>query len=554
MNRDIHIFGKNIKILEIIKQLAKIGLLLIILISIFLLNYSVLLSPDDYNYTWVQGSNHTKKVDSISNALETAKFFYKNWTGRIIPHVLIGIFRNLPTLVYQISNTIVFLVFIILITKVLNRKTTYLGILSVFGYLSFSMMFGEKFAWISGSFNYLWPSTFLVIFIYYVYNFFIGEKELNLLQEISLILFSFITSFSHENIAFVGGAFLICLYLFKIKRVLQFSNRKKIIVFLIFIMFCLGAFATIFAPGNFLRMNSDGAEFSWNFLQNYKDNSRVLITVVISMLIVLIIENIELIKTEKIRSIKSLNYSLVKLEFSYFILPAIIATIPMAVISYFPPRAFLAYEVMFMIVFSKNISIIAENLKENNILIAIISIVVGLMVFGHFSPSTLAQINYIIPYKEKVTIQYEKAVEQGEKDVLVSKFDYLNWIHKEDWINISNFFPEFDYHMPVNRVISEYYGFNRITAIGDDEYLIEIDVDTEGINRYKVIEKETEIPIQNIEYDEHIRYSIPKDKLGKYVLDCRENNLSSKILNYNVKYIGGRLSDTEVNINDLIIK
>ena len=554
MNRDIHIFGKNIKILEIIKQLAKIGLLLIILISIFLLNYSVLLSPDDYNYTWVQGSNHTKKVDSISNALETAKFFYKNWTGRIIPHVLIGIFRNLPTLVYQISNTIVFLVFIILITKVLNRKTTYLGILSVFGYLSFSMMFGEKFAWISGSFNYLWPSTFLVIFIYYVYNFFIGEKELNLLQEISLILFSFITSFSHENIAFVGGAFLICLYLFKIKRVLQFSNRKKIIVFLIFIMFCLGAFATIFAPGNFLRMNSDGAEFSWNFLQNYKDNSRVLITVVISMLIVLIIENIELIKTEKIRSIKSLNYSLVKLEFSYFILPAIIATIPMAVISYFPPRAFLAYEVMFMIVFSKNISIIAENLKENNILIAIISIVVGLMVFGHFSPSTLAQINYIIPYKEKVTIQYEKAVEQGEKDVLVSKFDYLNWIHKEDWINISNFFPEFDYHMPVNRVISEYYGFNRITAIGDDEYLIEIDVDTEGINRYKVIEKETEIPIQNIEYDEHIRYCIPKDKLGKYVLDCRENNLSSKILNYNVKYIGGRLSDTEVNINDLIIK
>lgn len=555
MNTEFNIFGKKIKfeqIIELVKVLAKIGLLFIILVSMFLISRSVLLSPDDYNYTFVQGCNYTKRVDSIGNALETGKFFYNNWTGRVLPHVLIGVFRNLPPIIYEIANIVVFLVFIIMITKVLNKKTTYLGILSVFGYLAFSMMFGEKFAWISGSFNYLWTSTCLVIFIYYFYNYFIGEKELNIFQKIALTFFAFITGFTHENVAFVGGAFLVCLFLFKIKEFFKFDNKKKITTAIIFIMFCLGAFATIFAPGNLHRMDYEDRVFSWSFLQNYKDNKAVLITVIISMIVAFIIENYELLKTEKLNSIKKLDYSTIKLEILHFILPAIIATIPMAVISYFPPRAFLAYEVMFMIVFSKNVTIIAEHLKEHNVVIAIISVVCGLIVFGHFSPSTLGQINYIIPYKDKVTAQYEEAFNKGEKDVLVSKFEYLNWIHAEDYINISNFFPEFNYHMPVNALICLYYGFDRVTAVGDNEYLVELEVDTEGIHNYAIYEKETWTPIQFMEYDEHIRYCIPKDKLGSYVLYSEEEGLKNKILSADVRYIGGELS--EVNIDDLIVE
>ncbi len=555
MNTEFNIFGKKVKIeqiVELIKILSKIGLLCIILVSMYLISKSVLLSPDDYNYTFVQGCNYTKRVDSIGNALETGKFFYNNWTGRVLPHVFIGIFRNLPPIVYELVNSLVFLIFILVITKVLNKKTTYLGILSVFGYLSFSMMFGEKFAWISGSFNYLWPCTCLAIFVYYFYNYFIGEKELNILQKIALAFWAFITGFTHENVAFVGGAFLVCLFLFKIKNFLKFNNKKKIVTFIIFVMFCLGAFATIFAPGNFKRMDFENRDFSWSFLQNYKDNKLVLITVMISMLVAFIVENYEILKIEKLKNIKKLDYCNIKTEILYFILPAVIATIPMAVISYFPPRAFLAYEVMFMIVFSKNVTIIAEHLKDHNIILAIISVVLGLIVFGHFSPSTLGQINYIIPYKEKVTTQYEEAFNKGEKDVLVSKFEYLNWIHADDYINISNFFPELNYHMPVNALICLYYGFDRVTAVGDDEYLIELEVDTEGIHNYAVYEKETWTPIQFMEYDEHIRYCIPKDKLGSYVLYSEEEGLKSKILYSNVRYIGGELS--EVDIDDLIVE
>lgn len=395
MEKEINIFGIKIerkKISNFIKLASKIGLIILILGSIFILNHSVLLSPDDYNYTWVQGSNMTKRVDSIENCIETAKFFYNNWTGRIIPHVLVGIFRNLNPMVFEIVNTLVFMLFVIVITKVLNKKSSFLGILSVFGYLAFSMMFGEKFAWISGSLNYLWPSTFLAIFIYFVYNYFIGEKELNKLQKVLLILYSFIVGFSHENVAFVGGAFLVCLILFNIKKVLKFDLKKKITISLIFIVFCLGAFATIFAPGNFKRVNETDTSFSWLFLQNYKDNIKVLIVTGISIITVFVLNNIELIKTEKLKSfisLKKFNFDIVKEEILYFLLPALIATIPMAIISYFPPRAFLAYEVMFMIIFSKNVCFIAKYFEKHEILIAIASIVLTLVVFGRFSPSTL---------------------------------------------------------------------------------------------------------------------------------------------------------------------
>ena len=556
METEINIFGKKVekkKIVDFIKFSAKLGLLLLILVSIFLLCHSVLLSPDDYNYTYVQGSFMQRRVDSIENALETAKYFYNNWTGRVIPHVLIGVFRNLEPVVYEVVNTIVFMVFITTISKVLNKKSTFLSILATFGYLAFSRMFGEKFAWISGSFNYLWPSTFLVLLIYYFYNYFKGEKELKILGKILLILSAFLVGFSHENVAFVGGAFLVCLILFNIKKFFKFEKAKKVVVILTFITFCLGAFATIFAPGNFKRVDQTNTAFSWNFLNNYKENKWVLITVLLSMIATFVVANFEKIKNKDFK-IKEYDFSLIKEEGLFFVLPALIATLPMAVISYFPPRAFLAYEVLFMIVLAKNVYYLAEHFGKYEKTIAIVSIILTLFVFEKFSPSTLGQINYIIPYKNKVTMQYEEAKAKGQRDVVVSKFEFLQWIHREDGINIDNFFPELIYKMPVNALIAQYYGFDRVTAIADNEYLIEIQVDTEGINKYYVIDIETGEEVQEMEYDNFVRYPIPKDKLGKHKLESEDGKLEDIVLDYKVQYVGGELTKDEVKVEDLIIK
>ncbi len=548
MKIDIEKFSKFIKIS------AKIGLILLIFASVLILNHSVMLSPDDYTYSWVQGSN-MERVDGIDDCIKTGKFLYNNWTGRIIPHVLVGIFRNMNPLIFEVINSLVFMLFIILITKVLNKKSGFLSILSVFGYLAFSMMFGEKFAWISGALNYLWPSTFMVILIYYFYNYYIGEKDLNILGKIALILFAFITGFSHENIVFVGGSFLLCVCLFKIKDFFKFDTKKKITIVLIFIMFCLGSAATIFAPGNFSRMGQIDTTFNWGSLGNYTNAKKHLIIVGVSMLVAFILSNINVIKEEKTKCIlpknwKKYDISIIKKEVLYFVLPALIGTLPMLVISYFPPRAFLPYEAMFMIVLSANVQYIAEYFKKYEKTIAVVSVILTLIVFRKYSPSTLAEIRYIIPYKEKVTRQYEEAAKKGEKDVLVSNFKYSQWIHIEDWINIHNFFPEFNPGMPVNVFISMYYGFDRVTAIGDDEYVIEIKLNSGETNTYFVTEKETGIQIYMMQYNDVIRYTIPKDKLGSYLLT---EDISNKVIDYSVRYIGGDLSKDEVALKDLMM-
>ena len=523
MKIDIEKFSNFIKIS------AKMGLILLIFASILILNHSVMLSPDDYTYSWVQGSN-MERVDGIDDCIKTGKFLYNNWTGRIIPHVLVGIFRNMNPLIFEVINSLVFMLFIILITKVLNKKSGFLSILSVFGYLAFSMMFGEKFAW----------STFMIILIYYFYNYYIGEKDLNVLEKIALILFAFITGFSHENIVFVGGSFLLCVCLFKIKDFFKFDTKKKITIVLIFIMFCLGSAATT---------------FNWGSLGNYTNAKKHLIIVGVSMLVAFILNNINVIKEEKTKCIlpknwKKYDISIIKKEVLYFILPALIGTLPMLVISYFPPRAFLPYEAMFMIVLSANVQYIAEYFKKYEKTIAVVSVILTLIVFRKYSPSTLAEIRYIIPYKEKVTSQYEEAAKKGEKDVLVSNFKYSQWIHIEDWINIHNFFPEFNPGMPVNVFISMYYGFDRVTAIGDDEYVIEIKLNSDETNTYFVTEKETGIQIYMMQYNDVIRYTIPKDKLGSYLLT---EDISNKVIDYSVRYIGGDLSKAEVALKDLMM-
>ena len=102
-------------------------------------------------------------------------------------------------------------------------------------------------------------------------------------------------------------------------------------------------------------------------------NKNPIMTVFASMIIVFILNNFELIKKEKLkflyyRNWKSYDIKIITLEFLNFILPAFIATVPMAVIGYFPPRAFLAYELMFVIVLAKNVTIISEYFDKEQIL------------------------------------------------------------------------------------------------------------------------------------------------------------------------------------------
>ena len=66
-------------------------LLLAIAFCIFILNIATLLSPDDYSYARVVAGDDLT-ITSVSEIGHATQYLYTSWTGRIIPHILIGIF------------------------------------------------------------------------------------------------------------------------------------------------------------------------------------------------------------------------------------------------------------------------------------------------------------------------------------------------------------------------------------------------------------------------------------------------------------------------------
>ena len=57
-----------------------------------------------------------------------------------------------------------------------------------------------------------------------------------------------------------------------------------------------------------------------------------------------------------------------------------------------------------------------------------------------------------------------------------------------------------------------------------------------------------------MECDNWIRFQIPKDKFGKYVLNCKVNDVENQIKSYKVRSIEGEKPKDTYSIDDLIIK
>ena len=518
---------------KIKKNLPLILLIIIISGGMFILNISTLKSPDDYSYAFsIAGDN--LKIDSFSELFNSAKRLYNEWTGRIIPHLLIGVFMTTSTVFYKIINTVLFVILLIYISKFLNNKISYLSIVVAFGYFVYGKMFGEKFAWISGSLNYLWTNVFLIIYLYTIYGYFVENKKLKSWQKVAITLFGFIVGFLHEVVAFVGCSFLGVLFLANIKKWWKSSKSDKIFLVMAIIMFGLGSILTVIAPGNLVRSTMDVAENTSPLacLGNYRDIKWQLFITIISMVVVGILKQKELLKKEVI----------------YFILPCIIATIPFSIMGYFPPRCFVPYEALIIIITVANIEVIVKHFEKNKKAIVVASSLITIIVFARFLPTIYSDIRYILPYKIKMTHQLEDAKKNGEKDVIISKFLFMDKIHREDLINIDNFFIETATSSVVNTYVAMYYGFDCLRAISDIDYLVEIETDITDTIDYGIVDKNTLELISIIPASDKICFTIPKEKLGTYVVDCRDKDLRSHVKSVKIRAVNEEIENPDIEV------
>ncbi|PRR83064.1 DUF6056 family protein [Clostridium vincentii] len=258
-------------------------LYIIIFTIIFLLTNNMHFNADEYNYSHITWTN--TRISSLSDILTSQKILYFNWTGRIIVHSLIQLFLFIGGNTFPIVNSFVFCIFIYLISNlVFSKKTPYL-LLIIFAIVwIFTPMFGETIVWLSGSINYLWPSTLFLLLL----NIYSKNNSKTPL----LMIIAFITGASHEMIFICGGAYLL------LDLCISKFNHKKILTFLCFL---IGGLFLILAPGNFLRVSQPS-----NILRT-STIIKVLIGIILFAVIVLIntklkstfIKYIDIIKKHK---------------------------------------------------------------------------------------------------------------------------------------------------------------------------------------------------------------------------------------------------------------
>jgi len=240
----------------------KKGLLFILMIIIgilfFYLNLVYPFLPDDWLYSFKYGPEYLthERVNSLSDVLYSQYNHYFLWGGRTIVHIINQTLLMFDIKWMSILNSCVFVSYLFLLYKYSNKSlqtNLYLLILLLFLCFFAHPAFFETFLWKTGSANYLWGSTIILLFLYPYYNHFRSKVvEENILKSILFLIFGIIAGWTNENMS-------IALIFFIVVLGIKFKKEKITIPYWYIcglIGLIIGTLFMMLAPGNFVRMDS----------------------------------------------------------------------------------------------------------------------------------------------------------------------------------------------------------------------------------------------------------------------------------------------------------
>lgn len=513
------------------KHIPIIILFVFIMLALYLINTGGMMAPDEYNYSHIAWTDH--KLSSISDIVKSQISMYQQWTGRIPVHATIQTILYLGTWIYNIINPIIFVVFLLLITNIIFKKVSYFKIITALFLICFlTKGLGEKYIWISASVNYLWTTTIMLTIMYLYYKIFEKDEKLENYQKLLLLVLSFFAGWSQENVAFALGSFIIVIGLSNIKKFKNYNIKEKILIIASILLFGIGAILLIFAPGNFARMQVGETKLQF---ENIIDR-----TLEIKYLILLYIITLIAIFAINIKN-KNLNKTQIYRNQILYILPIIIGILPMTVISEFPIRSMLPYEVMIIIITISNMQWIVDNYNLNR-LIKFASVLISIPVIYMFVINISYSEKYMKPYKEKIEQEINIAKMTSQTDVVLSKFEEAGYLQSRMAKFLIDCSPQNLSTTLVNTYMATYYGFDTIQAIEDDEYLINITLDEEIKNTsYNLVDKNNNI-IGTSLYDislgniDKIQFIISKEGYNEIKIDLPDE-IENKIQKVELKSV-----------------
>ena len=144
------------------QKVALFAVLFFIAASLWLMNAHTPLQLDDYDYSvsWATG----ERIASLQDIIASQAAHYKLWGGRSIVHGLTQLFLLLGKPVFNVANTLMYMLLLLEITYMARRKIDWFDVLIVHGTMLLCLpFFGTVFLWLDGACNYLWGTVLALL-------------------------------------------------------------------------------------------------------------------------------------------------------------------------------------------------------------------------------------------------------------------------------------------------------------------------------------------------------------------------------------------------------
>ena len=217
-----------------------------------LLNILTPLFGDDFMYQNIFGTQN--RVTSFEDIIQSQITHYNTWGGRFVVHVIDQFFLMYDKLVFNIANTVVFIIFSLLIYyNVYKKEISNTFLLLIYTALWFSIPgVGYSIIWQTMSCNYLWGSAIILAFFTPYFSELNQSKKYSNIWNVVITILMFLLGIIAGWTIEAGGAML----LFGIVIVLILQKRKKNMAFWEYSGFVgalIGYSVLIVAPGNYVR-------------------------------------------------------------------------------------------------------------------------------------------------------------------------------------------------------------------------------------------------------------------------------------------------------------
>ena len=420
-----------------------------IFVLMLVLNFVTPLIMDDYNYTF--GLNG--RISNLKDIFEYQIWFYFNWGGRNIAHTIAQFFLMNNKTVFNICNSLTFIVLILLIlnfSKFNKRevKNKFIYLILIYFILWFNTpAYGQSFIWLTGSANYLWTSVIALLYILIFIN--LNEnKKYNKIQIFVLSILGLLAGWTNEN---TGASLIVMLavHLFMLKFIEKIKINK--IHIFTFISSIIGFIIMIIAPGNYERssMFNDNTFFIIKWIKRAIDITQTATNfLIIPISIIVILISIYIYKKQKINK-----------KIYIFLAGIIVATYSMVASPTFPERSWTIVVIYMTIVITTLLSELKLEKRLKNLILYNVTIISGIALLGSYYYTFIDSYGFYKTWDNRSKI-IEKEKKNGKMDFEFNA--YITTRKQSASYGLGDLYPT--KNDSNNKTFARYFGINSIKA------------------------------------------------------------------------------------------